>query len=335
MNNNDYEQLNEVLDESELEYNSPNSNKSKINEVQEDFSKKKFPMQLFGLVFLLLAICFVGIFLIVDKNVLNEDKNKDNSDVPQTIVDDKDEDSEQDKTPVENIDSKPELKITDEIVVQAYDNIPVIDGYTTMKNAYQNIKVDEDVIDNKILLAFAFTKTTFTKDNTYVVPGYDKKYVENSVMDGWFAFDSDVIQDTAKKLYGRQVFNETVEIFTGETITFENKFYKYTFGVTGDVSVNNVRNIEKVYEDEEYMYIEDTYVVLVTDISKKKAALYSYSGIQDKILDLDYKEYVDLNMVEEKIKITSKYKDKMKKYKHTFKKDTEGNYYWISTEPIL
>ncbi len=338
MNNNsndNYEQLTEVLDESELEYNSLNSNKSTNNVILDDMPKKKFPTQLLGLVFLLLAICFIGVFLMSNKSEFNGDKNKNDSDIPQAIIDDKNENSEQDKTSVENIDSKPELKITDEIVVQAYNNIPVIDGYTTLKNVYQNIKIDEDTVDNKILLAFAFTKTTFNKDNTYVIPGYDKKYVENSVMNGWFAFDSDVIQDTAKKLYGRQVFNETVEIYTDEKITFENRFYKYTFGTTGDVSVNNIRNIEKAYEDEEFMYIEDTYIALVTDISKKSAALYAYSGIQEKVLDLDYKEYVDLNMVEEQLKITSKYKDNMKKFKHTFKKDSEGNYCWVSTEPII
>lgn len=32
--------------------------------------------------------------------------------------------------------------------------------------------------------------------------------------------------------------------------------------------------------------------------------------------------------------ILSKYENRMKRYKHTFKKNTNGTYYWYSTEPI-
>ena len=68
------------------------------------------------------------------------------------------------------------------------------------------------------------------------------------------------------------------------------------------------------------------------------------SNTKDDVADFDNRltaievsgaiEKVEEDVSLEENAILSKYSKKAQQYKHTFKKDANGNYYWVSTEPI-
>lgn len=94
----------------------------------------------------------------------------------------------------------------------------------------------------------------------------------------------------------------------------------------------NIRKILNAYEENDIIYIEDQYLVLTEDDDDNNTVmLLKFSNDTDSIIS-----NIDQNILkQEPEEIMSKYSSKMQKYKHTFKKNADGNYYWYSTSPVL
>ncbi len=247
----------------------------------------------------------------------------------------KEESSKEDSSKEENAETKEENKLKEisidsTKVKTAYDIIPHIDGLNIMENAYQSEKTTLDKLSNELILGMALYRTEFNGDNTKPIEGEEEGYDPNSLLgDSWFTFESSVIQNTVKKLYGKEVENGNSEPFSGESIMYENGKYHYSYGGNGFIRTTNVREIVKAYEDENYLYIEDRYAYIYNNFENEENEIYEVyknSNKKDIISEITKEETLE--------DIIKNHKDQMQSYKHTFAKNVDGTYYWVSTEPI-
>ena len=112
--------------------------------------------------------------------------------------------------------------------------------------------------------------------------------------------------------------------------------YKYIPAMnTNKIEVNAYQN-KKVTKDS----LSNKYLLGYAFSNFKLASSENESSEQTDVIDskVDVKQIMQQEN-ENTIKQTSdnlvsKYQNNMKEYKHIFKKDVNGNYYWYSTEPI-
>ena len=102
-----------------------------------------------------------------------------------------------------------------------------------------------------------------------------------------------------------------------------------------DVGVKGCSQLTKASQDGDTIYLYDKYIFAaqvpeVDNSGVYKTPTYYYTSSSKTNLIEKVEEDVSLD---ENI-ILSKYGEKTQQYKHTFKKDANGNYYWVSTEPI-
>jgi len=102
-----------------------------------------------------------------------------------------------------------------------------------------------------------------------------------------------------------------------------------------DAGVKGCSQLTKAIQDDDIIYLYDKYIFAaqvpeVDNLGVYKTPTYYYTSSSKTNLIEKVEEDVSL----EENAILSKYSKKAQQYKHTFKKDTNGNYYWVSTEPI-
>lgn len=104
----------------------------------------------------------------------------------------------------------------------------------------------------------------------------------------------------------------------------------YEGGGLGSTTIGYSR-LEKAEQNEDYIYLYDKFLWQESlDYLVYDGTVKIYDSSDETNLIGEENEFLpkeDLN------KRMDKYYDKLNTYKHTFKKDSNGNYYWISTEP--
>ena len=116
----------------------------------------------------------------------------------------------------------------------------------------------------------------------------------------------------------------------------DGNYYSYTFPGGGRGAEDRLfTKIEKATKDGDYIYIYDKclYADLDPDTANtdnEKLALYTNTDKTKKIetIESDWQDYYNADN-----SYMNDYVSKLDTYKHTFKKDSNGNYYWISSEP--
>ncbi len=217
-----------------------------------------------------------------------------------------------------------------ELVQKAYNTIPAIDRMPDdYKNAYQTNKVTIDNMETKYILACAFNKLSLSdKDKNYI---YDNDK-------GWYTFDAELLQQKVKEMYNQNVENNDFN-YCNDSGTCTYKDGKYTHSYGGDVISGfiSIRKIEKAYIVNDELIIEDRYIGLKYNYDEnyenKQCDLITYtnSGEISKKINYNISEKTNEQITSEIINL---YSDNMTNYKHTFKKNSNGSYYWYSTEPI-
>ncbi len=299
---------------------------NEIKVTEETVKQKKSNLKTIFLVIIgiiLVGLSYAGGWYVGKEFASYEDKKTEEKD---NNSNKKEEDTKEEKQEENTVK---EISIETTKVKTAYDIIPHIDGLTEMKNAYQSKKTDVNNLDNELLLAFAFLKTEFTAENTYPMKGLEEEYDPEYIEDCWYSFKPEVIQATAKKLYNKELENQTASIQKEESITYKDGEYTYTYGGNGFIRTTNVREIVKAYEDEKYLYIEDKYAYIYNNFENEETKIYGVYKNSDK-----KNRRTERTKDESKEEIIKNHKDKMQSYKHTFAKNVDGTYYWVSTEPI-
>ena len=220
--------------------------------------------------------------------------------------------------------TKEDLDVNSELVKKLYNYIPAFNENRIQNNAYQTKKVTKETLDNKVLLAYAFKNLKLSEsDKTTVVENGEK-------IEGWYTFNAEKLHEKEKEMYGNAISDESFEIGYGQGCTYSNGKYSFSSGGGSDEWMVNVRTITKANKENDMLYIEDKYIV--SKEKENKLALYTASDSNEKLVVMDGSNYTDDDTLIKEIQ--SKYENKMTTYKHTFKKNSDGSYYWYSTEPI-
>lgn len=144
-------------------------------------------------------------------------------------------------------------------------------------------------------------------------------------------YSNQLLEATAQKLFGEQNQNiqwQTMDNNFGFIYDYIDEQY-YAYGYQGGGFGCPVRACSKLLraeEDEENIYLYDEFIF----VENTPINTYYYTSSSKKNLIAEVNSYEELD----KETVLSKYSGKANQYKHTFKKNTDGIYYWYSTEPI-
>lgn len=228
------------------------------------------------------------------------------------------------------------LDINDELVKKLYSFIPTVSFYDLLPTAYQTTKVTFNDLPNQVKLINVFNHIDFNNEKVEFIYGEKDKIQPET----WFKFSEEIMNEKTKEFYGDNavIKNEHFDINWGRSCRYENGIYVHSSGGGGSI-LEPISYMTKVEKDSNNIYIYDKFIV-VKDAEKNNVygeSLYILDTTNDasNIID-EYKndDVWALKLDEFNQFFIEKYKNKMKEYKHTFKKNENGEYYWYSTEPV-
>ena len=255
------------------------------------------------------------------------------------------DEQETSKVQAEEIKQYEEIDVNSEIVTNAYSYVPTLYDNKLMPTAYQDKKVEINDLSNQIKLINVFNNIEFKKDEVESVtdPGtgesityWEKDENGNEILTGWYSFDAEVMHKYAKEFYGEEIdlVDEYFSISWWQGCSYNNGEYLYSEGGAGP-RLEPITYITKAYIEDDVLYIYDKYLLISQpDIEKDEYDIYkdTVSEVMDKI-GSDVNIHInDIDSIKEYV--LEEYEDKMSEYKHTFKKNANGEYYWVSTEPV-
>ena len=200
-----------------------------------------------------------------------------------------------------------EIPTTSVIVNDVYSYIDATNS-NALSNAfteiYSGLNITADTIDSNLKLAIIFKYLGITCENTEAITTLDK------------------ITSIAEKIFKDTSFVQNISTLNGQKIygynvTFENDGYKITLDACNQSNDYTYKKINKVTASDSYLNIYESFGYFLTnenngynvyDTALKQNVLTTYSG--------NVKDFNNTNL--------------LKEYKWTYKKDANGNYYFVS-----
>lgn len=153
--------------------------------------------------------------------------------------------------------------------------------------------------------------------------------------EGFDAYHASTIEKVYKKFYGDNFnYSNPEYIGAGGAGCFNEGEYYFCevgggYGPGGDYHYTTFVKSEEV-DNQLYIYVKYLYVDEVCDDDYDNCIDYIYANEdkQNKLGEINYEDY------ETSSDLFEKYGDNAVTYKHTYKKNSDGNYYWYSVEPV-
>lgn len=205
---------------------------------------------------------------------------------------------------------------------------------------YDSKKVDYDSVENSSRVCNAVASLYTKEDATLMQIDKSKKnntcslnedvvfatdnYEED--MCSIYRIDKSKVKEKYKTIYGKELEKDEKFNLNNTTICYPYEDYYYcglseTFTVTVGVEPATYRSVKEAVEKNNKIIIYDYFIKIANDecfttyTSDTKNSKCSSAYKNDQDVDYEYlKKYGTL-------------------YKHTYKKDSDGNYYWIQSEP--
>jgi hypothetical protein len=136
--------------------------------------------------------------------------------------------------------------------------------------------------------------------------------------------------------FGKKIKDDSFEVGPGAGVSYENGKYFYSYGGGTTDYWDSYRKMLDYQIEEETLTITDEaiffYATALMDdnyssLEKYEVSVFNYTDGTGVVDSFETENPDDINL-------EKKYKNKTKKFKHTFKKNESGNWYWISTEPV-
>lgn len=241
----------------------------------------------------------------------------------------------------DNISSSFSLNVDSNEVKELYNYIMKVNT-NQEELVYRNTKVTEKDLNNKLKLITIFENTnendiseTKSVADEY---GYTTKHTY---------YKKEKIENIAKKIFGNNVSikHESCEAYFTQAIDYKNGEYDcYDYQGGGatpwEMSTSEIISAEQNGNE---LYIYDKYVHIYGDTSSTKYDIYNSSDKKIKIAENISLDNIVNNAISSSGTYSSKAiinnlenitNNKIKTFKHTFKQNSDGSYYWYSTEPI-
>ena len=265
------------------------------------------------------------------------------------VVDNKNEVSTDSKV----TDSKEELSITDDVVEKVYNYVLKSDdtrGSYAWQNGeiasfYRDEKVDFSSLSNiDILLTLINnTKEKQIYDNSKKIEMtklvFESADVDNTYISDFDLFEYANISDSIKKIFNKSVDELDLSKCIGCSwglVYEDDSLYEIEFlgGGLGETKqgYGEVQKAEKegnkLYIYDKYMYVDFTNSAIPID--DELIHIYTSSDETTEVASMESSPSVEFDYEG----TFEEYKDELDTYLHTFEKNENGNYYWVSSEKV-
>lgn len=231
-----------------------------------------------------------------------------------------------------------ELDINSNLVKKLYNYVLKYSDYEE-KLVYQSLKVTNDTINNKLKLMTIFENLDESEADEII------KKNEYGIEVTHTLFNKETVEKKAKEIFGNFVgiTHQECPIYFTKAIDYKNGVYDcYSYQGGGNTpwekSISQIKNAEEK-DDEIYLY--DQYIHIYDDITEttSEEGIYTASDKKTKISNLiNVSANSGLESEQYEKELFTRYEEKLgnkiQTFKHTFKKGSDGTYYWYSTEPI-
>lgn len=208
---------------------------------------------------------------------------------------------------------------------------------------YRNTKVTEKDLNNQLKLATVFEN--ITRNDASKIKNVTDSY--GSTTEHVY-YSKNTIENMTKKIFGNtaSIKHETYEGLLAQAKEYKNGEYDcYEYqGGGGYLWILSCSDLINAEQNGDEIYIYDRYVhIFENDVSGNSCTIYDSSDKSNIIAtNVDSNtflknaktttdEYSSKVIIDNLNTITN---NKIKTFKHTFKKNTNGSYYWYSTEPV-
>ena len=246
---------------------------------------------------------------------------------------------------IENNVAKKELDINSDEVKKLYNYI-LKESSQVESLAYQSKKVTVNDLENDTKLCTLLVNLKDSEaDETKKVQGVVKELTQ-------YTYNANTIKNKTKEIFGENIniqYKTVDDLVSGNDYTYENgKYIKSEIQQGGgNYPAQTLEYVLKAEQDGDIINIYDKFVYIYVDLGiGYKTCIYKDSSRKSIILDnVSDKQLYDEFLMQTYSRDEQFNKNAIKKieaasgkeaptYKHTFKKNSDGNYYWYSTEPM-
>lgn len=311
--------------------------RNRSEKVVVEYRKPSFFM---SLLLILIGVCLATIVLLLVYifKIKPQNEVKPVAPVEQTEVV---EEPEKEETKVPDVD----LSVDGEFVKGLRAKIP---SKYYMMNTYNHSKVTENLIPTTDKTLFVLEDLRRNEQNEEIP--FDS--VKDQLTSGKYVGSSGetissvekITIDRVKKEYKNRFGNELIALESidtnlGYVYEYSQKdecFYGHSYGGGGGFGTifgTKIINAQRS-EDGKEIYVYE-YYLRYTPYGSPYGNVFTYSVNDNAIGEETEESFMD-NYTSRlpKDEMFEKYKDKLVQFKSTFKLDTNGNYYWVSTEPV-
>lgn len=297
--------------------------------------EKKEPLKLklttvvFMFIILLIVVVIAFFYIVNNKTSINQ-----TNEIEKSQLFDANNTNTSNTTNSTNSTKTQQLNIDDKLVQELYNYILKYSDYEETL-VYQSQKVTSETMDNKLKLMTVFENLSAS----------DADDVTNSNEYGiqitHYLYKAETVEKKAREIFGNNssITHEDCPIYFTKAIDYKNGIYDcYDYQGGGrtpwEGSISKLKTAEQ-NGDEIYIYDQYIHVYDVASETASDEGLYTTSDKKTKISDLinislsgkDQRQEEAFAQYEEKLG------NKIQTFKHTFKKNLDGSYYWYSTEP--
>lgn len=303
-------------------------NNENINNETEEKEKLVIPIQ----VYVVVCIGILLISIIVGMVIAKDNKEKPEESNNNTKVEEK-------------VPETDKNKFSDKDAKKIYETkLPFVGHYVMQENLYTTSKVTYENANKSYLRAFAFQNIKFSEGQISSYVNEDGTLMcetdeigcdfDSLLSEGWYVFDQALLQESAKKLYGREISNGDFKEYLESGATYKDGKYYHNQGGGSNFLSHHYREYVSFELKDDTLYINDKYLYIYGELDARNehylVTIYGDSAKKNKIgtaTYLDADNLVDF--------IVPTYERKKSNYQHVFKKDEKGNWYWVSSEPIV
>ncbi len=313
------------------------------NEIEKKNNKPIFLV----IIGVLLIVIIVLVFLLLTKDNKKIEKENNNSNINDSNTNTNEKIEESDKLDeeteklmllfpaIETAYQNKLLKVTDLAIEDIYANTMFAIGYYYKDGLYY---LDFDSSDEESSNGCKKGTLAFKDGEDSICYTSDKSKEAQEQ----FAVDEKTFEKALKQFYGDSIKYQRMNDVFGSHKNFTDYHYQngYYYGYGGgggygfgDGAEFHSQAFHKVETkgDEKYIYVDYAYTVYHCqdeDCKKGTISYYKDSSKKEKVFETTYDDSINI------LESASLASGKVPLYKHTYKKNSDGSYYWYSVEPV-